>query len=142
MYVPTTTVFPLMATAWPRLSPCVPLDAVSLAACDQSPPELRNTYAAPWSLLEPMLAPDAPATTVLPAMATEQPKVSYAAPSDAENLAACVHPLPEFTKTYAAPCSGLEPIIAYSDPTTIVVPLMATDEPNPSWACPSDAVIS
>ncbi len=73
---PTTIVFPLIATADPKLP--APSEEVSLATCVQTFPEPTNTYAPP---------PEFPTTTVLPLMAEDKPKRSFCAPSEAVSLA-------------------------------------------------------
>ena len=94
-----------------------------------------NTYAAPPPEL---LMSGAPATTVDPAMATDQPKKSPAAASAAVSSACWAQVVPERTNTYAAPVA--EPVS--SAPTTIVDPAMATAAPNSSPAAPPGSASS
>src|SRR5437867_4392084 len=106
---------------------------------------MTNTYAAPCTGSEPTAAARAPTTTVAPLMATEEPKLSPAAPSEAVSLASKVevvaHPVPGLTNTYAAPCAESDPTSAYGAPATTVSPLMAKVElyTTPPSA-PSEAV--
>ena len=67
-----------------------------------------KTYAEPWNPVDT----DAPATIVLPLIATDKPKLSFVAPSEAVSLAVSVseegdpvvpQPPAGSTKTYAAP---------------------------------------
>ena len=84
----------------------------------------------------------APATIVLPSIATEAPRNSPLPASDAVSVATCVasaHPEAGLTKTYAAP-RLLPPASACSAPTTAVSPEIATERPNRSSAWPADAV--
>jgi len=79
----TTTVLPLIATEAPK--PWWVPEAVSFAVSvmsDHPPAGSTNTYAAPRRS-----APVAPATTVLPLMATDEPRRSLAPPSEAVSLA-------------------------------------------------------
>src|SRR5262249_26732221 len=94
---PTTAVSPQIATEPPSWSLVRPSDAVSFACCVQIvPPGVRtNTYAEPWSMLAPMSSPLAPTTTVSRPIATEVPKKSFAAPSDAVIDASRIQPVPD-----------------------------------------------
>src|SRR5580704_4627377 len=77
----------------------------------------------------------APTTTALPLIATELPKLKYVMPPDGESLAigcAFFQPVLGSVKTYAAG----EPLVnptspsKTGDPTTIVLPLIATAAPK------------
>src|SRR5215469_2980146 len=95
---PTTAVDLTMATELPNSSCLAPSAAVSLACWDQVLPERVNTYAAPVPWL-----PGAPTTAVDPVRATDQPKLSFAAPSEAVSSACWDQVLPKPVNTYAAP---------------------------------------
>src|SRR5580704_1295832 len=82
----------------------------------------------------------APASTTSPTIITELPNhaVTWL---ESVNSAVCVmfcQPPSGSTKTYAAP-GALGSAVA-GDPTTTVVPLTATDAPNPDSELPSDGV--
>ena len=86
---PTTTVGPEMATEVPKRSNEKPSEAVSSACWDQAAPERTNTYAAPVC----EFLKEAPTTAMDPEMATETPKPSSGAPSEAVSFA-CWKALP------------------------------------------------
>ncbi len=95
-FAPTTTVSPLIPTVaakksgmnGPPASEAVSL-AVNALVVAQPPPGLTNTYAAPGSpgKKTSLLAPT---TTVPPSIATDVPKVSFCAPSEAVSFAVWV----------------------------------------------------
>ena len=88
---PTKTSSPLIATEMPNWSFVAPSEATSFAAwvpTRQPPAGRTNTYAEPWSSFGPLSSSFAPTTMVSPSMATEKPKKSSEAPSDAVSRAA------------------------------------------------------
>ena len=117
---PITAVDPATATELPKSSLAAPSAAVSSACWDQVLPERVNTYAAPVA----ELVPSAPTTTVDPAIATEPPNSSNAAPS--VSSACWDQVVPERVNTYTVPMPGSLP----SAPTTTVDPEIATAAPN------------
>src|SRR5262249_43398372 len=123
-----------------------PSEAVSFAvwvASAHPEPGFTNRYAAPCSVLAATVARSAPATTVPPEIATDNPNTLTEAPSEAVNIAGWVpsaHPERGLTNTYAAPCSRLPPTVASGAPATTVPPEIATDEPKLSPSTMSEAV--
>src|SRR5580704_5080034 len=125
---PISAVLPLIETDEPKLSPS---EALSSCCSDQTPLLPTNTYVAP-----PANAPGAPTSAVLPLIATDEPNSSPSNPSEAVSSCCCDQLPPLFTNTYAAPKKKL----ASTVPTSTVLPLIETVEPNSSNACPSEAV--
>ena len=92
----------------------------------------------PWSS-----SSQAPTATVSDSTATEKPKLSLGAPSEAVSLAFSLQAPDSRMKTYAAP----EPLPARSllcslAPITAVLPSRATEYPNQSPRVPSEAASS
>ncbi len=87
--------------------------------------------------------------TWAPAMATDVPKLSPGMPSEASSLAVSYigvggqptesQPSSGSTNTYAEPASLPLLLSSRGTPTTIVSPETATDQPNSSSVCPSEA---
>ena len=89
-----------MATAQPSSSPAVLSDAMSLASWAQLVPVRKKTYAAPASA--PAVASSAqaaPMSARSPDSATEMPKMSPDAASEATILACSLQLVPDRTKT-------------------------------------------
>src|SRR5215831_4606502 len=132
---PAATVPPEIATDVPSRSREPPSEAVSFAVWVPSvhlEPGFTNRYAAPCEALAATVARSAPATTVSPEIATDNPSRLTEAPSEAVSFAVwvrSVHPEPGLTNTYAVPCSVLAPTVASGAPTTIVLPEIATAKP-------------
>ena len=131
----------LTPTLEPSWSAGAPSEAVSSAVCVasvQPPPGLVYTYTAPCASFPPAARRGAPLAIVSPLTATDQPRASYWAPSEAVSSAvwvAFVQPPPGFVYTYTAPWSGLAPTVCCGEPTTIVSALIATLVP--SWSAAS-----
>ena len=80
---------------------------------------------------------------MLPSTATEIPKVSLAAPSDAVSSTCWLQLVPLCTNTYAAPAYVDEGVnFGPGDPTTTTPPLTATDRPKLSPVAPPEDVNS
>ncbi len=92
-----------------------------------------NTYAVP-----PSSPPGAPATTVVLEMATEVPKASPVAVSEAVSFMDSTHGSPHAARsnTYAEPVTSLSP----AAPTMRVMPETATEDPNKSFSVASEGV--
>ncbi len=74
--VPTTSVDPLTPTAWPNWSYCAGTDETSRWRCSHANPDHPNTSTAPAPASMSTYTPVAPATTVLPSIATLAPSCS------------------------------------------------------------------
>src|SRR5512146_2146237 len=98
-YAPARAVFPDTLTDEPRLSFAAPSPARSFACWIQLVPLRAKTYAAPLELALPF----APMRAVSPHKRTDEPRVSFAAPSPARSSACWAQLVPLRAKTYAAP---------------------------------------
>src|SRR6266545_3854247 len=141
-YALATSVSPDSATAQPSRSPAAPSEAVSLAvSVPLAHPSagLTNTYTAPLPSA-PNLSHAALATTVSPDTATDTPRWSYGAASEAVNFPVWVRlaqPSAGLTNRYADPWLVNA---APGAPATTVSPDIATPQPSKSPAAPSEAV--
>ena len=84
-------VSPLIATERPKPSPAAPSEAVSFCCSLQTVPLRVNTYAEPAFTPPGVSPPWAPTMAVSPLIATELPKKSLAAPSEAAVCACSAH---------------------------------------------------
>ncbi len=116
---PTTAVDPAIVTETPKKSSSAAPGSAISACWDQLVPERTNTYPAPAK----ESLPSAPTTAVDPETATEPPKKSSGAPSEAVSVACWDQVVPERTNTYPAPAKESLP----SAPTTAVDPETATE---------------
>ena len=100
--VPTTAVSPETATEMPKMSFDAASEAVSFCCWLQRVPLRTNTYAEPLSR-PASSSPYAPTTAVSPDTATEMPKSSYNAASEAVSFCCWLQRVPLLTNTYAEP---------------------------------------
>src|SRR5688572_9776849 len=106
MKAPTTTVSPDTATGSPNPSPLAASEANRWACSAQADPERSNTYAEPAKPPAPGVASrGAPTTVVSPDTATDQPKRSLPAGSEANRWACSAQVEPVRTNTYAEPAA-------------------------------------
>ena len=133
---PTTKVPKLKATLAPKRSPLKESPGARRCCCVQVVPLLPNTYAEPASAPTAVSSSRAPTATTLLLTATDQPKRSNVAPSDAISFPCSVHSPPLNSKTYAAPYAGFPGVVVFSRaPPTSVLPSMATEKPKTSPLC-------
>jgi hypothetical protein len=126
-YAPTSAVLPSRDSAadTPKRSPAAPSEAINSCCWLQITPEAVKIYAAP----APEFLRNAPTSAVLPLLdsATDEPKASVAAPSEAVNVDCWVQAVPERVKTHAAPM-----LFPCPDPTSAMFPSpdSATETPR------------
>ena len=128
---------PLMATAWPNWSMKAPSDASSFSLLAPRRPFSHEHIGQPGFEFGPTLSKRAPTTSLSPLMATEKPKWSPTAPSDATSR--CPNRARSHEHKSRALIRGPTPK-STSAPTTTVSPLIPTDEPKAITPPPFDAV--
>ena len=82
---------------------------------------------------------DTPTASMSPDSETEIPNRSFAAPSEAVNVACALHDVPLRTNTRTLPWEVFAPTSSSGTPTTSVSPDSETELPNSSKAAPSAA---
>ena len=137
---PAAMMSPDSETEEPSSSFAAPSAAVSVACATHERPLRVNTRTLPCALFEPMSSPGAPIASVSPTSDTDWPKLSFAAPSDADSVPCASHePIArEYMRT--VPWNAFEPTESFGTPTASMSPESDTDQPKLSNDAPSEAV--